>query len=220
MVTYLGFTEKRESAVIKTQIKNILIVLLLTITAFSVFKYIWSLKEKYDLLNTLNQAKEQVATLETQRQNLLQDLKKEKELRQQLIQENSGIKEHLRASKKRLTELFAEYEGIQKKMEHLNSQVALLKAENTALIEKENKLAQLSQENDSLKARLSSIPELKKAIKELKGQMHKAGKEIKQGIKPGKIIEGNRGFLIKDGKFTYPATLKIEVIPVPQKNNE
>lgn len=53
--------------------------------------------------------------------------------------------------------------------------------------------------------KLSSVDELKKAIRELKRRAK---------------IEGNRGFLIKDGQLTTPAKVKIEVIPAPRKNNE
>jgi len=44
--------------------KIILTLLLVGITIFSVFKYVAALKEKYDLLKNLNQAKGQVAELE------------------------------------------------------------------------------------------------------------------------------------------------------------
>ena len=59
-------------------IKNnsfILVALLCGITIFSVFKYVATLTEKYDLANTLDQIKQQVAILENEKQNLLQTLK-------------------------------------------------------------------------------------------------------------------------------------------------
>lgn len=198
--------------------KNIFIVLLISITIFSVFKYGSSLKEKYALLNTLNQIKEQVTTLENDKQGLLEKLGEEKELNAQLNGEVSEIKDYLRASKERLAKLFADYGQAQKTIEDLNSKFSILKSENTALRDEKEKLdtqlTQVSQEKNSLKAKLSSITELKKRIKELKRQ----GREGLTAHKPKarKIIEGNRGFLIKNGKPTYPAKIKIEVIPVPQ----
>jgi hypothetical protein len=54
---------------------------------------------------------------------------------------------------------------------------------------------------------------LKKAIRDLKKQMRKV---THKATKTKTIIEGNRGFLIKDGKPTSIAKIKIEVIPVPQ----
>ena len=63
----------------KGLLRNILIVLLSTITAFSVFKYLVSLKEKHDLLNSMKQVQQEVAVLSQEKQNLLQDLEKEKQ---------------------------------------------------------------------------------------------------------------------------------------------
>lgn len=203
----------------KPLFKNILIVLLLTITVFSVFKHILALKEKDELSNTLNQVKKQAATLKKEKQNLLETLEKEKELQQKLAQQNSILKENLKAGKIRLTKLFRDVFEKQRSIEQLNSQLSISKAENKALIEEENKLkaelTRVSQENENLNAKLSSIAELKKAIRELK-KMRKVSKvsiEIKQKEQNEKIIEGNRGFLIKDGKITYPAKVRIEVIP-------
>lgn len=195
--------------------KFILALLLIGITIFSVFKYTLSLKERYDLLNSLKSLKEQMATLETEKQNLSGALEKEKELQKELTQEISNLKGNLKASHAKLTKLFADFEEAQKIIEKLGSQNSLLEAENTALREEKNNL-ELEKEN--LKARLSSLTELKKAIKELKRQMRKVGTEIKEKTKTEETPEGNRGFLIKDGKSTYSLLkIKIEVTPLPTK---
>lgn len=198
--------------------KNIIIILLLTITLFSIFKYISYLKEKYNLLDSLKQTKEQVALLEQEKQNLLVALEKEKELEKQLAQEKSELKDNLKASRIRLSKLFRQARETQKAIDQLNSNFALLKAENTALLEQDAKaklkLSQLSEENEGLKARLNSIAELKKAIAELKRQMFNVGVKIIKKSDDQRTLEGNRGFLIKNGKFTYPAKVKIEVVPV------
>lgn len=198
----------------KGLLKNSLMVLLVSITIFSVLKYVTSLKEKYDLLNSLEQTKEQVATLEEEKQNLSQTLEKEKELQQKVVQQNSALKDYLRASKERLTELFADYRETQETIEQLDSKVSLLKAENTALTEEKERV---TQENEDLEAKISSIVELRKAIRELRRQMRKVGVELKQKVTADKIREGNRGFLLKDGQPTSPAKVKIEVIPAPKK---
>ena len=205
----------------KTRLKNILLVFLLSVTIFSVFKYILSLKEKYDLSALLNQAKEQAAALENEKQNLLQEIDKEKALQEKLTQENTALKDNLKTDEEKLANLGADFTVAQKTIEQLNSNFSLLKAENTALIEKKNtlntKLSQVSQENDSLKARMSSIAELKKSIRELKRQMRRVGIVMKQKVQTERIIQGNRGFLIRDGKFTYPAKVRIEVTPAPKE---
>ncbi len=200
--------------------KIILIALLVGITIFSVFKYSVTLKEKYDLLKNLNQIKGQVASLELEKQNLLQAIDKEKELEKAFAQENLTLKDELKANTDKLTQLDADLQNAQKTIEQLTSQIALSQAENTALREEKDKLTQdltqISQERDALKSRLSSIPELKKTIKEVKMQIRKAKVVIREIAKKRRVIEGNRGFLVKNGKTTFPITkIKIEVMPAP-----
>lgn len=190
--------------------KIILVALLCGITIFSIFKYVSALKEKYELLSTINQIKQQVAFLENEKRNLLQTLEKEKQLQQQLNGEVSELKDYLKASKVRMSKLFAG----QKKIEDLTSQISALKAENKALVEEK---ARVSQETEGLQAKLNSVTELKKAIRELKKQMHKVGAEIKKKADTSQITEGNRGFVIKDGKSTCATKVKIDVRPASSK---
>ncbi len=201
----------------KGLLKNILMVILVIITIFSLFKYIDSLREKYDLLNALNQTKGQLVILEKEKQNLLQDLEKEKQLQEKLAQENLGLKDYLKASKKRLTRLFTDVGEAEKTIEQLNDQFSLLVVENAALREQKDKmttqLTQVTQENDALKAKITSITEMKKAIKQLQRQMQRVDREIKK-VKREDAAEGNRGFLTRDGKSTYWGRAKIEVVPL------
>jgi chromosome segregation ATPase len=204
----------------KERLKNLSLVFLLGLTVFSVFKYIYSLREKYDLVNALGQIMEEAAILASEKQALVIEVEREKELQQQLTQENSVLNENLRISEQRLAQLDSDFAKAQESIEELNSKFALLKAENSALIERKDQLntqlSEVSQENVNLKAKMSSITELKKAIRELKKQVRKVGVTIREKMKPApKAVEGNRGYLIKDGKFTYPSRVKIEVIPAP-----
>jgi chromosome segregation ATPase len=193
--------------------KIIVTALLVGITIFSVFKYVAALKEKYDLLKNLSQVKGQVAALE-------QAIEKEKGLQNTLAQENLTLKDELKTNTDKLTQFDLDLQNSQKTIEQLTSQIALSQAENTALREEKDKLAleltQVSQERDTLKARLSSIPELKKTIKEIKLQIRKTKVMMREITKKRRVIEGNCGFLIKNGKTTFPITkIKIEVMPVP-----
>jgi len=205
----------------KKLLNNTLIALLLSITIFSVFKYVSSVKERYDLLNSLNQTKELAAVLANEKQGLLQDLEKEKELQKQLNQENSALKDNLRLSEEKIAKLDTDFTQAQKDIEQLASRFSILKAENKALIDKNSRLGSkvngFSQENERLKVKLNSIAELKKAIRELKKQAYKVGVIVKQKLEAKRAMEGNRGYLIKDGRFTYPARIKIEVTPAPVK---
>ncbi|MFH0738830.1 MAG: hypothetical protein V2A59_03115 [Candidatus Omnitrophota bacterium] len=200
----------------------ILIALLAGVTCFSLFKYFYTLKEKYELYNTLNQIKEQVADLEAQKQEILQGIEKEKQLNLQITQENTGLKENIGAAEEKIYQLSTDIAYAKKIFEDLKSEVSVLKAENMAVREENinltSKLSQVSQEKDALTMRLSSVAELKKAIRELKKQMRRVSSEIsyKETIRE-KILEGNRGFLLKNGKPTYPTKVKIEVKSLPAK---
>lgn len=198
----------------KGQAKNIVIILLLTITVFSVYKFISSLREKYELLKSLNITKEQVAVLEEEKQNLLQEIEKDKLLQQKLTEQNLGLKEYLMAGKARLAKLFKAYGQTQKDIGQINSKFSILKAENTALLDEKERIVK---ENESLKAKLTSAIELKNAIRQLKKQAQRVGIQIIKKTDTRKTLEGNQGYVIKDGKLYNPAKVKIEVIPAPEK---
>jgi chromosome segregation ATPase len=178
----------------KGLLKNILIVLFLTMTVFSIFKYKSVLNEKYELLNTLGQTRDQVAALEKAKQNLLQDIDKRKESEQ-------AFKENLRASKIKLTKLFVENNQTKQALDELSSETSSLKTENDTLKKQKE---QISRENENLKAKLSSIEQLKMTIQELMAHENQAE-------------EGNKGFLIKNSQSTYPAKVRIEVVPASPK---
>jgi chromosome segregation ATPase len=202
--------------------KAILIALLAGITIFSGFKYIFSLKEQYALMDNVQQLDKQVAALEGEKKGLIEDLDKEKELYQTLAGEQAQLKSSLTLSREQLSRLTADWEASQKTLEDLNSQFSAVRAENTALREQIQSLnlemTQTVQDKDKLQARLGSIAELKKAIKELRQQMHEAKKGIQLRTKTGRVMAGNQGFLTKNGKFTHPSTVRIEVEPLPNTN--
>ncbi len=173
----------------KRVLRNILILLLVSSSVFLGFRYVSSLQEN-------------ISALEDQKQNLLQELEKEKSSVQQLTVKNAGLKNYLKGAHKRLNKSFTALGQAEEKLEKLKAQFSILKAENGALLEERDKI---SSENETMKIKLSSVDELKKAIRELKRQFQR---------------EGNRGFLIKDGQLTSAAKIKIEVSPAPIKNNE
>ncbi len=188
------------------RLKNILLILLVAITAFSMFRYVGELKAKYKLTDELAQSQDQVTSLTQQKQNLLQEIEKEKIQIEQLQQKNTNLKDYLKAGKNRLTRLFRDNSKTKNDLEEVSAKFAILKAENRALIDSRKRL---SAENEQFKFKLSSVVELKKAIKELKANRYKLFTLE---------IEGNRGFLIKDGQPTSIEKIKIEVIPVPYKS--
>jgi hypothetical protein len=182
-------------------LKNMVIILLLSVTIFSIVQYLSELKTRYRLQDTLTQAQTQITALAQSKQNLLQELEKEKELAGQLVLKNTDLKEYLRASKNKITQSFQDNARIQQRLEDTSAKFSILKAENLALIDSRKRIYV---ENEEFKSKLNSVVELRRAIRELKARKHEAS-----------IMEtgGNQGFLFKDGQSTALEKIKIEVIP-------
>ncbi len=183
-------------------IKIIIIAFLAGITIFCVVSFVSLLKEKKILQEEVRLRKIEISGLTNEKQGLLQVLEKEKQLSIVLLSKNSRLKQNLSFSSKKLNKLFTQY--------NLEvAQAAVLKAENSVLRKEKQKMAldlnQAAQERQTLQARLDSITELRKAIRELK-------KRKKDGLLI-RNLEGNQGYLIKEGKSTYSANVKIEVNP-------
>jgi chromosome segregation ATPase len=197
----------------KGRIKNAVLVLLLTVTIFSVYRYLAELKQKYELSVDLAKAKEAGLALEKEKQNLLVAIDKEKSVSAGLSQKIFVLKNNFRAAKVRLNKLFTDYQRAQSELDDLDAKFSLLKAEKVEL-EKQNKL--ITEENSGLKEKLGSVAELKKAMHQLRKQAQKVTVQIRKKFDQNRVIEGNNGFLMKNGLPTYPAKVKIEVVPAPE----
>ena len=188
----------------KDRIKNLALILLLGVTVFSMVRYVSELKARLRLQDSLTQAQGEVTSLTQEKQNLLQELGKEKKLNEQLAANNVKLKAYSKASKIRMTRLFRDNSKTQNELEDINAKFAILKAENRALIGS-HKRSYI--ENEQFKLKLSSVVELKKAIRELR---------IKRSKASNLETEGNQGFLIKDGRSTLEK-IRIEVISAETK---
>lgn len=189
----------------KGLIKNTLIILLLSITAFSMVKYLSELNTRYRLQGSLSKAQDEIAVLVQEKQGLLQELGEEKGLKEQLLLKNAGLKDYLKASRNKIAHLFQDKTRIRASLEDTSAKFSILKAENRALIGQRQRIYV---ENEQFKTKLSSVVELKKAIRELRTKKRKV-------LTPE--TEGNRGFLIKNGQLTTPEKIKIEVVPAQTK---
>ena len=146
-----------------------------------------------------------IIQLAQEKQNLLQELGKEKELKEQLILRNAGLKSYLKASKNKIARLFQDKARIQDNLEDVSAKFSILKAENRVLIDQHRRVYT---ENEQFKIKLSSVVELKKALRELKINKRKV---------LASVAEGNRGFLIRNGQPTITDKVKIEVVPAQTK---
>lgn len=200
--------------------KAIIIALLGGVTIFCVYKYIGSLQENNSLSVNIRQLNSDVAALEGEKKDLENNLGREKEMSKALNQEIAGLKDTVTQNKEKLVQLETDLQASQKTIEGLNSEFSLVKAENTSLREQiqglELDISQAKAEKEQLRVRLNSIDELKKTIKELRQKARLAKKQVQQRIAgKEKIVSGNNGFLLRNGKSTLAGTVKIEVEPLP-----
>lgn len=189
----------------KDAIKNLALVLLLGVVVFSMVRYVSELKAKFRLQAALTQTQGEIVAMTQEKQNLLQELRKKEELNEQLISKNAKLRAYSRASRARITQFFRDNTKIQNELEDISAKFAILKAENRALIDS-HKRSYI--ENEQFKFKLSSVTELKKAIRQLR---------VKKSTALGLATERNQGFLIKDGRSTLER-IKIEVIPTAYKS--
>lgn len=190
-----------------------LIALLAGISIFTLYKYVVTLREKYNLSQQLNKREEQLVLLEKEKQNLLQTIEKNKIWQKKLEEESMGLKVTLKGNEERLLGLKNDLFKAGKTVEQLSAQISTLRAENAELKAQIDKLKMeilsLSQENQVFRYRFNSVTELREAIRQLK-------KQGRAGF-IGKGPDGNQGFMLKDGKFTFPAKVIIEVNPAVNK---
>jgi len=183
-----------------------ILIFLVGTTLFSFFKYVSFLQEKARLLESLRQTENQVSLLRNEKEQLSQELKKEGLAYQELSRRNDLLRAYLQAGFRKINKLFTNFNNLS-----LNN--SILKAENDALREEklqaETKLSETLKENELYKARFSSLSELRKAIRGLKIKMRESARFLTYG--PG---EGNKGYLLKDGKPNLAPEVKIEVIPI------
>lgn len=198
---------------------TILAIVLCAIALFSAFYLVTALVEKIGLQETLDKRQLQVSTLRTERTHLMNALDTAIQKNDEVSRKNALLKEYLRAGNDKVRKLDSQFKEATLRADQLNSQVALLKTENVALRndneELKVKAVTLTQENDQLKVRLSSMEELKMAIRELKIKARRAAVVIKEKVESARVAIGNRGYLVKDRRSTYPAKVKIEVNPAP-----
>jgi len=168
-------------------------------------KYLHELRARCSLQDSLTKAQDKIAALVQEKQGLLQELGEETKLKEQLQLKNAGLKDYLKASRNKIALLFQDKAKIQASLEDKSAKFSILKAENRALI---NQHKRIYMENEEFKEKLSSVVELRKAIRELRIKKRKA---LALGI------EGNRGFLTKNGQLTTSDKIRIEVVPAQTK---
>lgn len=189
---------------------------------FLVLFYINLIQEKRQIESQLKEIKMQVGFLEG-------NLRQETELRKKLDEEKAALSLSLKEAQGTIAGLNAKNTQSQEHIFSLVKEIESAESRNSRvreeLIQAQGRLEALLGRNIELEARLGSIPELKKAIVELKykQRLNKSSRNHKLEplrFKEEKLLwndegaDGNSGFIIKDGVPTYKGRVKIEVKPL------
>ncbi len=124
--------------------------------------------------------------------------------------EKQQLQGELDITMQQLQKVKAELKGTRRQLKSVNGKLRGLERNNLLLLE----------EKENLEARLHSLKELKKAIREIKLERRQekvqktlVKKQQQKEIDAQKLAQGNCGYLIKDGQSLYPPKVKIEVSP-------
>lgn len=138
--------------------------------------------------------------------------------------ERVWLQDELKATRGELTKADRALRVANNKLDFVNKKIVGLRGNNSRLIvEKqglEHRIALLQEDKRLMEARMHSLGELKKAIRQVKIEIR--GDRIRQReehIRQQKEIEkwetalGNHGFLIKDGETRYKPNVNVELRP-------
>jgi DNA repair exonuclease SbcCD ATPase subunit len=193
------------------------------ISGFCLYEYIALMRGQAGLEAELSQSREDLRLTELVRDNFTEDIEKALADEKALILENTGLKDQAKADRDKFAAAIRE---AQANIDSLAEQMSVAIAENTALVSQidglKTRLAASTEEKDRMTATLNSIDELKKAIKDLRLRTRRARRsgtitiaaDTKKQVE--EITLGNQGFIIKNGKLTYPSRVKIEVQASPE----
>jgi chromosome segregation ATPase len=202
--------------------KNLLIAFLVGVSLFSIIRYAAQIKQRDRLQDNLSQARATLQGWEKEREIFSRELEKQIKAKEQILQESRVAQAHLQEAQQKVRRLNLEAAEAKATIDRLNREIAALSRENLALKEQKQVLSlqieEIRREKDDLEARLSSVKELKKALKQLRLRMRleaaRRRHRKQESVNKRWPAQGNKGYLIKDGKpTTYKK--KIEVLPLP-----
>jgi chromosome segregation ATPase len=185
---YKSLPKKRER-------NTIIAIIFLGVLVFVLWRYFIVIREKKIIQSKLTVTESNLVTLEGERKLLTQELTRELKLKEELLSAKVILERNLADKEEKLIQVEAALEKVEAEKGELDTKVRALTEEKMRLEEK-----------------LSSVENLKKAIKELKIKMRqdKQNKNLNNAA-----VEGNLGYIVKDGTPTYPPKKRVNVIPLP-----
>jgi chromosome segregation ATPase len=132
-------------------------------------------------------------------------------------EEKAWLQSELGATKKNLINTSIKLKACQGKLYFVNKKISLLRGRNTelAMAKKglENRIGALQEEKRTMEARLHSLRELKKAIREVKLEIREERVRQQKETDKWETASGNRGFFTKDGECFYKPKVIVDVRP-------
>lgn len=182
----------------------LVIFILLGAASFFGLRYANIAREKSRLTSELNGIKNEITLLEAQ-------MREGQDAYGALSQEKASLLDILQGMKNKIAQLRSKNALNQR---HVFSLIREIKGLQNNKIKLTERIALLETDNSQLSGKLNSIPELKKAIKELRKKMREDTRAMAAGASPDNMLDGNLGYLVKDGASTYGPRIVIEVKPI------
>ncbi len=190
----------------KTNNKDILIVFLICILLFSLWQFISINKELKLSQNKL--------------QHIQTKIDQEKKEKEQYKLQADNLNLSLESANTQLEVANKQLTLAKTQLEKLD----ILEADKADLLlvkqELEQKILNLENEKQVIEAKLHSLTELRKFVRQVKNEIHEqniqqylARKQQQKEFDEQEALIGNRGFITKGSKSTYKATIRIEVKP-------
>lgn len=152
------------------------------------------------------------------KQDLNRNYRELKKVRLQIVAEKKELQE-------KISHATQELEDVNSQLNQIKEKLSAAESENKNLLqlrqELEQKIKGLEEEKIATQQKLHSLVGLKKLIAQAKRaideqnlQKYLEHKRLQHELDQQKLLAGNRGFTLKEGKTTYKATVRIEVKPV------
>jgi chromosome segregation ATPase len=201
----------------------LLIAFLIGVSGVSVYRFAIAYKEQHEMKLEIQQSKEELNSLRIDREDLFSKLSKSFEKEKLLQLQNDDLAARSKQSEDKIVAFESELADKSAAIDSLRSQLTISIAQSSALAQQAQELKSrvdyAEAEKLQLTVKLSSVEELKKALRELRLKTREAvshkpqATRITQGITTEEISEGNQGFMLRDGQLTYPAKVRIKVQP-------
>lgn len=187
---------------------RIVLVLLALVSIGSLARMVYVEREKQQLTQANQEAQQLIQELNQEKAQLTTDLASAKQTAEQQATENATLQSELQTVQAKLDERAKQVASLQQEKEQM-------KLENAQLAED---LHAAVAEQQRLEARLSSIKELKLAIKDVKKQMWakrwqnwRARADRFKEADREKLAKGNRGYVVRDGQITVGSSPRLHV---------